>query len=194
MYGIKHVCRNESFARPRSASEWKRAALLWKCFTANKVMNRDEREKHPDSQPPRVRNTARHSDPGICSEAETTIPARFEEIAARQPSRIALGGDKGQATYAELNLAANRLAHTIIARAGEPKDRVAVLMRHETPLIVAALAILKAARIAVVLNPSDPPARLRQILEDAGPSLVIADAANRALAARAAGKICGVLV
>ena len=114
--------------------------------------------------------------------AETSIPARFREMARRHPMRTALGGGAWRPTYAELDSATDRLAQAMISRAGKPGDRVALLMRHDAPLIAAALAVLKAGRIVVVLNPSDPPARLKQIWEDAGPDLIVADTPNENLA------------
>jgi len=124
----------------------------------------------------------------IFAEAETSIPARFREMARLHPSQTALGGNAWQPTYAELNSAANRLGRAIISRGGNPGNRVALLMRQDAPLIAAALAVLKVGRIVVVLNPSDPPARLKQIREDADPGLVVADFSNENLARQIAGE------
>ncbi|HMD54551.1 MAG TPA: condensation domain-containing protein, partial [Phycisphaerae bacterium] len=55
-------------------------------------------------------------------------------------------------------------------------------MRHDSPLIAAVLGILKTGRIVVVLNPTDPPVRLRQVLDDAEPVLIITDSLNSAVA------------
>ena len=120
-------------------------------------------------------------------DAGQSIPTRFEEIAALHPARTAVGSGEWQPAYEALNVAANRLAHVLIPR-GEPGDRVAVLMRHDAPLIAAILAILKAGRILVVLNPTDPPARLKQILDEAEARVLVTDLANHALAAQVAGK------
>jgi amino acid adenylation domain-containing protein len=121
------------------------------------------------------------SDP-IFSEAETSVPARFKKIAAQHPHRTALAGGAWQPTYAELDAATNRLANVLIARGAKPGDRVALLMRHDAPLIVAALAVLKAGGVVVILNPTDPPARLKEILDDAEPALLVADLPNEILA------------
>jgi non-ribosomal peptide synthetase component F len=67
-------------------------------------------------------------------------------------------------------------------------------MRHDGPLILTMLAALKAARVFVVLNPTDPSARLRQILDDAEPGLLVTDIANRALASQIAPPNCRVIV
>ncbi len=116
------------------------------------------------------------------AEVETTIPARFEALAARMGARQAIGSGSWQATYDELNGAANRLAWMLLSRGVVRGDRVALLMRHDGPQMAAVLGVLKAGGIVVVLNPSDPPARLRGILADAGSSVVVADESNRTLA------------
>jgi amino acid adenylation domain-containing protein len=130
---------------------------------------------------------------GISDEAETSIPARFRQMAEVHPLRTALGGGAWQPTYAELDAATNRLANVLLSRGGKAGDRVALLMRHEAPLIAAALSVLKAGRIVVALNPTEPPARLKQILDDAEPGLIIADVPNGNLAGQIAQKNQAVL-
>lgn len=49
------------------------------------------------------------------SEYETSIPARFEKIVARFPERLAVVDDQRSLTYGELNAAANRIAHGLLA-------------------------------------------------------------------------------
>jgi len=58
---------------------------------------------------------------------EESIPARIEQIAATHPTRIALDSGTWRAAYAELNAAANRLAHALIASGGKAGDRVAIV-------------------------------------------------------------------
>lgn len=118
---------------------------------------------------------------------EQTIGDRFAQMVARHAARTALKSETWSPTYAELDAAANRLAHAVIGGGGAPGERIALLLRHDTPLIAALLAVLKTGRVVVVLNQTDPPARLRQILEDAAPALLVTDAANRELAGEIAG-------
>jgi len=125
-------------------------------------------------------------------DVEQSIPARYAQVAALNPSRIALGSGEWQPTYAELNAAANRFAHLLLNRDGAKGDRVALLMNHDTPLIAAVLAILKAGMVIVVLNTSDPPTRLKEIVEDADATFIVTDELNGALAKQVAGPV-GVL-
>jgi amino acid adenylation domain-containing protein len=120
--------------------------------------------------------------------AEQSLVERFEQVLAGYSARPAIGSGEWRPTYSEFNRAANRLAQALISGAGATGDRVALLMRHDAPLIVAMLAVLKAGRVVVVLNPGDPPARLQQILADAEPAAIVTDAANRKLAGQIAGR------
>ncbi len=126
------------------------------------------------------------------AEAEGSLPASFERLAKRYRLRTAVGSGVWRPTYEELNASANRLAHALLLRGGGRGDRVALVMRHDTPLIAAVLSVLKAGRIVVVLNPTDPPARLQRLVDDAEPSLILTDSANRELAAAIAGRTCGI--
>ncbi len=96
-------------------------------------------------------------------------------------------------TYQELNQAANRLAHAILAQRGETQEPIALLMDHDIPLIVAIVGVLKAGKICVVLDPSFPKDRSAFLLEDSGASLLIADNENLYLAGEYAHEKCGFL-
>ena len=119
--------------------------------------------------------------------AEQSIPGFMAQVIAQHALRPAIGAGDWQPAYGELNAAANRLAHALLA-AGAPGDRVALLMRHDAPLIAALLAVLKAGRIVVVLNATDPPARLQQILAEAEAEVLVTDSVNSKFAAEIAGQ------
>jgi acyl-CoA synthetase (AMP-forming)/AMP-acid ligase II len=126
-------------------------------------------------------------------EADGTLLAAFEEAVLLHHHRPALGASRWQPTYGELNAAANRLAHALLRDSGTSEDRVAILMQHDTPVIAAILAVLKAGKIAAVLNPTHPPARLRQLMEDIEPALIVTDIVYVDLASDIAGPACSVL-
>jgi amino acid adenylation domain-containing protein len=113
---------------------------------------------------------------------EQSLPDFFTQVAARHPARPAIGTGEWQPAYTDLNATANRLAHALIARGGAAGDRVALLMRHDAPLIAAMLAVLKTGGIVVVLNPTDPPARLKQIHGEAEPAAMVTDSTHHELA------------
>jgi len=127
------------------------------------------------------------------SRFDQSLPACFERAAAANAWRVAFDAGAQQTTYQELNETANRLAHSLLRRGGSPGDRIAILMQHGSPQVAAALAVLKAGRIVVALNPSNPAARLKQLVGDAEPSCIVTDAADAALAAELARPNCGVV-
>ncbi|MFL5866644.1 MAG: condensation domain-containing protein [Thermoleophilaceae bacterium] len=103
----------------------------------------------------------------------------FEREARRDGSKTAIAGTSWQPSFAELDSAANGIAHDLADRGDDAAAPVALLMRHDAPQIAAMLAALKAGRTVVVLNGSDPPARLEQIRADLGPRVVLVDDRNR---------------
>lgn len=117
---------------------------------------------------------------------ERTVHELFAEQARSTPDKLAVAGGDRELTYAELEAGANTYAHEILALGGRHPGRVALLMDDDARLVAATLGVMKAGKATVVLNPSDPPARMRQILEDARPELVLADGGHRE-AALAAG-------
>ena len=133
-----------------------------------------------------------------CKRIETpdfdeSLVAAFERAEKTFPSRIALASDKWKPTYRELNKAANRLAHRFLAHGVASGHRAAVLMSHDAPMVAAVLGALKAGQIVVPLNPRDPVARLKVLIEDAEPSIVVTDLQNRTLAAEVARSGCHIL-
>jgi amino acid adenylation domain-containing protein len=118
----------------------------------------------------------------LSQSAESSLPHRFESMASLFANRSALISRSRDMTYGQLNLAANRLATTIVARDLCPGDRVALLMNHDAPLIVGMLAILKAGMVVVTLNPRDPPSRLDDILHDAEVAAILTDVEHLDLA------------
>ena len=114
---------------------------------------------------------------------DESLVAAFERVVSRFPSRIALGSSVWEPTYQELNETANRLAHRLIGYGNNCGDRVAILMSHDAPMVAAVIGILKARQIVVALNPDDPVARLKMLVEDTQPSVVVTDSTNRGLVA-----------
>jgi len=122
-----------------------------------------------------------------CPAPDETLPSRFKQVARRFDTKAALASSTWQPSYGELDASSDRRSMAVVARGIVPGDRIAILMRHDSPQIDAVLAALKAGGIVVVLNPTDPAARLRLTLEDAAASLLIADATHRSLASKVAG-------
>jgi amino acid adenylation domain-containing protein len=124
---------------------------------------------------------------------DESLVAAFERAAVTFSSRIALGSDVWEPTFRGLNETANRLAHRLIAFGGALGDRAAILMSHDAPMVSAVLGVLKAGQIVVALNPDDPVSRLKMIVEDAEPSVIVVDAQHCKLANELASPDCRII-
>ncbi len=110
------------------------------------------------------------------TDAEITggcIHEMVEAQAARTPGAIALVADDRTLTYAELDRAANRLAHHLRARGIGAESRVAVCLERGADLVVALLGTLKAGGAYVPMDPAYPRERLRFMLEDCGARVLL---------------------
>ncbi|MDJ0836972.1 MAG: amino acid adenylation domain-containing protein [Acidobacteriota bacterium] len=112
--------------------------------------------------------------------ADNESPHRlFEAVAARLPQKSALSMPDGDTlTYAELNRAANRLAHRLTALGVRPDEPVGLCMERSLELLVGLLAILKAGAAYLPLDPAYPEDRLGYMVEDAGIRLLLTTEAS----------------
>ncbi|QDQ25470.1 amino acid adenylation domain-containing protein [Chitinimonas arctica] len=107
--------------------------------------------------------------------ADQAIHQLFEAQVARTPNAIALVCEGEQLSYAELNARANRLAHAL-RQAGVGPDRlVGLCVERSVAMVVGLLATLKAGGAYVPLDPDYPAERLRHMLQDSAPVLVLVD-------------------
>ncbi|MFE2373289.1 amino acid adenylation domain-containing protein [Streptomyces sp. NPDC059398] len=104
-----------------------------------------------------------------------SLPARFEEQAARTPDAVALRSGADVLTYGGLNRRANRLAHRLIADGTGPESRVVLHLEPSFDAVVAVLAVLKAGAVYVPLDTRYPADRIRVILEQSRAQRVITD-------------------
>ncbi|API55157.1 non-ribosomal peptide synthetase (plasmid) [Rhizobium leguminosarum] len=108
------------------------------------------------------------------------VHALFEAQVRRAPDAVALVFEEQSISYGALNADANRLAHHLIGLGVRPDQPVAICLERSPAMVVGLLAILKAGGAYVPLDPAYPSGRLRQLLDDAGPRLLLCDAAGRA--------------
>ncbi|MFE0043042.1 amino acid adenylation domain-containing protein [Streptomyces albireticuli] len=105
--------------------------------------------------------------------APVALPALFEEQVRRRPTAPALTCGDTTLTYGELNARANRLARLLVARGAGPERLVALVLGRSLDLVVAVLAVLKSGAGYLPLDPALPNERLRQVLADAAPVIVL---------------------
>ena len=100
----------------------------------------------------------------------------IEEQVAVCPDKIAVAFEGKRYTYQQLNEKANQLAHLLIEEFGVGPDTiVGVSMKRSCEQIVTVLAIMKAGGAYLPLDPDYPSDRLREMIADAGISLLVAD-------------------
>lgn len=116
------------------------------------------------------------------TDVEQPIADRFEQIVAKYPNSIALKTGNDALTYKMLNQAANRLARAIMERHKEDGVPVAVLLKHNTAIIVGILGTFKTDKICVPLDPAFHENRTRYIFHDCQAKLVVTDSENLSLA------------
>ncbi|HET7463284.1 MAG TPA: amino acid adenylation domain-containing protein, partial [Longimicrobium sp.] len=115
---------------------------------------------------------------------DACIHELFEAQARRTPAAVAVVHEGGRLTYAELNAGANRLAHHLRERGVAPDVRVALCLERSPEMLVGVLAVLKAGGAYVPLEPEHPAERLRHVLDDSAPALLLT---HSPLAGRFAG-------
>jgi amino acid adenylation domain-containing protein len=110
------------------------------------------------------------------------LPALVARSAAAHPGRIAVSGAERRMSYAELERESDALAALIQARLPQPGQRVGVAVERGCGLPVALLAVLKAGHAYVPLDPAQPEARLRDVLEGARAAAILGPEATAPLA------------
>ncbi|HEU4559378.1 MAG TPA: condensation domain-containing protein, partial [Longimicrobium sp.] len=110
---------------------------------------------------------------GLC------IHQLFEAQAARTPHAVAVVHECTALSYAELNARANRLAHHLRELGVGPDVPVGICIGRSLELVVGMLALLKAGGAYVALDPEYPDDRLRYMLEDSRPPVLLTQAALR---------------
>ncbi|HEY5705995.1 MAG TPA: amino acid adenylation domain-containing protein [Terrimicrobiaceae bacterium] len=108
--------------------------------------------------------------------SERCVHELFEDQVRRTPDAIAVIFGNQQLSYQELNSRANRLAHHLIERGAKPEIFVGIMLDRSIEMIVAILATLKTGAAYLPLDSEYPRARLAQILTDAMPKVVLANA------------------
>ncbi|MGW0336731.1 amino acid adenylation domain-containing protein [Streptomyces sp. NPDC003011] len=113
---------------------------------------------------------------------ERTLTELFEEQAASVPERTAVTCGDEHLTYAALNAEANRLARLLAERGAGPGRVVALALERGPRLLPALLAVLKTGAAYLPLDPGHPAERLRLVVEDAAPVVLVTERTHAHLA------------
>jgi amino acid adenylation domain-containing protein len=101
----------------------------------------------------------------------------IEQQVERTPHDIALVYEGQSLSYRGLNAKANQLAHHLRTLGVDADNLVGVCMERSLEMVIALLAILKAGGAYVPFDPGYPPERLRSMMEDAAPTVILTQAA-----------------
>ncbi|QTB40564.1 non-ribosomal peptide synthetase [Burkholderia pseudomallei] len=104
----------------------------------------------------------------------------FEAQVSRTPEAAAVICGDETLSYTDLDARANRLAHYLRGQGVGPDTRVGLALGRGVEMMTGLLAVLKAGGAYVPLDPGYASERLRAILDDSRPAIVLADAAGRA--------------
>jgi non-ribosomal peptide synthase protein (TIGR01720 family) len=101
------------------------------------------------------------------------FPEIFQNQVVRTPGETALVCGDSVLSFEELNAWANRLARHLVALGVGPERVVALVLPRSVEMIVALLAVLKAGGVYLPVDPELPGKRIRFVLGDAAPVLVV---------------------
>ncbi|MDH5275389.1 MAG: amino acid adenylation domain-containing protein, partial [Gammaproteobacteria bacterium] len=121
-----------------------------------------------DQQPHRQAGPA-----AAASAGPGTLPRRFEALAAAQPRAPLVVYGEWRLSYRDVNSAANRLAHRLVALGVARNVPVGLCLDRGPDLLVAILAVLKAGGAYVPLDPHWPANRLRRMRAAVDPRVLI---------------------
>ncbi len=99
----------------------------------------------------------------------------FDSAAQRYSEMPAVNAKNTTLTYAQLSSRVNQLAHYLHIAGVEKGDRVGVYKTRDADLIVTLLASLKVGACYVPLDPNYPKERIRYILSDAQPRVIVTE-------------------
>ncbi|MFJ7590597.1 amino acid adenylation domain-containing protein [Streptomyces sp. NPDC097617] len=121
--------------------------------------------------------------------ASRTLHSLVAEQARLRPDAPAVTCEGRTTSYAELDAAANRLAHRLREFGIGPETRVAVLAGRDLRMPVCVLAVLKAGGAYVPVDAGHPADRVRTVLADSGARLVLTAGLPGGLPADLAGAV-----
>jgi amino acid adenylation domain-containing protein/non-ribosomal peptide synthase protein (TIGR01720 family) len=115
---------------------------------------------------------------------EACVHDMIADTIQKQPDAPAICAWDGELTYGQLDDYSKRLAHCLVKVGVGPEELVVLCFEKSMWTPVAMLAVMKAGGASVALDSTLPEERLLTIVHEVAPRLVLASAANTALAGR----------
>ncbi len=113
---------------------------------------------------------------------DETLVARFEHVVRHHPERQAIDFQGEGLSYEQIDRRANGIAAALCDAAGSADIRVALLFSQSALGVCAMLGALKAGMAYVPMDAAHPEERLRQILCDSAPGILVTASEHRVLA------------
>ncbi|WP_233842623.1 non-ribosomal peptide synthetase [Dyella sp. 2HG41-7] len=107
----------------------------------------------------------------------SNVTAMFEQQADRAPEKTALTFGSWSTRYNEIEQQANRIAHCLRARGASIGTPIGLAAAPGANRLAGMLGILKTGSVCVLLDPTDPAPRLKEIIADARITLLVGDSA-----------------
>lgn len=108
-----------------------------------------------------------------------TVPEQFETRVREDPDAIAITDTAGvverRLTFGDLNTRANRVAGSLLEMIGFGPGRVGIVLEDNIDVVTCLFGVMKAGKTFVPLDPGNPPARLRGLLDHAGVEATVSD-------------------
>ncbi|WP_343223789.1 amino acid adenylation domain-containing protein [Paenibacillus oenotherae] len=104
---------------------------------------------------------------------EMTVDLLFEAKAQKHPEKLAAVWGESRLTYGQLNIRANRLAHSLMRRGICAGTVVAIAAERSLEMLVGILAVLKTGAAYLPIDPDQPMDRIQYMLEDCGVKFVL---------------------
>jgi amino acid adenylation domain-containing protein len=118
-----------------------------------------------------------------------SVDALLRERAAATPDEVALVCGEVALTARELDGRVDRLARLLADRGAGPGSTVALALPRAADHVVAIFAVLRTGAAYLPLEPAHPPARLRELVADAGAVLLVTTAERRSAVADGPGTV-----
>ena len=107
------------------------------------------------------------------NEEHFSIVGCLEQEAIEEKNQIALVYEDRQYTYEQLNRKVNQFAHYITSKSTKDDDVVGIFLERTDEYVIAMLAILKARKAYLPLDPTYPDQRVEHMIKQSGMKLMI---------------------
>jgi amino acid adenylation domain-containing protein len=113
---------------------------------------------------------------------ESSIPDLFRLQVDKHSNKIAVKTANNELTYQQLDRASNRLARLLIEMLGVQQEPIALLFESGELIIISILAVLKAGKFWMPLNPLHSISRNKHLFRSSASALILTDKEHRSSA------------